>query len=74
MDIFKVDGHDVSFHDAHHAKVFLTHSDNHHAAKDYLNAAREHGTTHLYADNKRYEIKHEKGEDGKDKFSVRYAG
>ncbi|OGI75605.1 hypothetical protein A3C67_00755 [Candidatus Nomurabacteria bacterium RIFCSPHIGHO2_02_FULL_42_19] len=75
MAIHTINGHDVDFHsDTHHAESFLRHSNNFHAAKTYLDEAKEHGKTFIYANNYRYEIRHEKGEGDRDKFSIHYAG
>ena len=75
MAVNKIGGASVDFYDdTHHAHSFLTHSANLHAAQSYLNQAKEHGQAYIYANNNRYVIKHKKGEDGKDGYSVHYAG
>mgnify|MGYP001582858372 CR=1 FL=1 len=68
-----VNGHDVSFHDARNAELFLTHRDHHHVAQTYLDDAKRDGKTYFYANSNRYEITHKK-EGEEDKFSVHYAG
>ena len=74
MAIHKVGEHEVDFSaDTHHAEKFLTHRNNFHAAQSYLNEAKEHGKSYVYANNFRYEVRHKTGEDGKDQFSVHYA-
>ncbi len=74
MAIHKVGEHEVDFSaDTKHAEEFMRHRNNLHAAQTYLQEAKEHGKSYVYANNFRYEVRHQKGEDGKDQFSVHYA-
>jgi hypothetical protein len=68
--------HDIHGDDIHFkegtggAHDFLKHSENKHAAREYIELAKQEGKAHFYADGKRFTIKAEDNGEGGHNLSV----
>lgn len=72
MNIHNIHGTNVGFHDgASEARDFLSDGIKSHIAEGYFKLAKERGSYHFSNEKgQEYKITHEKGDDGKDVFSV----